>query len=383
MIPKRSKNLSFDGTRWHTEITFRGRRIRRFAGFTKAQAQATLAKLRAASFDGHLEDMLDPKREDSRTFEGYAQALVDSPAWKQKRSCGRDLSSLENLKGFFRAQQVRLLSDITPERIRAYITKRLDEDGVRPGTVNRETSFLRSVLYVAVQDGLIERNPLASMKGPRARKWKLDEDNSREQTVLEHLTPDAVREIIEAAEPATKPIITIAAVTGMRQAELLKMRPKDLELTAGTIHIPAEHSKSKRDRWIPVDGLIYNTLAGLSRTGETIFLDPATQKAWTQSAFINAFERACAAARIPYGRKGGITFHDLRHFAAFQLVKNTDLITASRILGHADPKMTSRYCHPTEADKRLAIERTSEALFPTRHKDANEIGAPDGSGRTN
>jgi len=45
--------------------------------------------------------------------------------------------------------------------------------------------------------------------------------------------------------------------------------------------------------------------------------------------------------------------------------------------------MTARYCHPTEADKRLAIERTSEALFPTRHKDANEIPAPDGSERTN
>ena len=263
MIPKKSRNLSFDGTRWHTEITFQGRRIRRFAGFTKAQAQATLAKLRAALFDGHPEDMLDPKREDARTFEGYAKAIIDSTAWKQKRSYARDLSSLENLKAYFRSQQISLLSDITPERLRADITKRLDEDGVRPGTVNRETSFLRSIFYIAVEDGLIERNPLANQKGPRARKRKLEEDNSREQMVLEHLTPDKIRQIIEAAEPATKPIITLAAITGMRQGELLKMRPKDLELTAGTIHIPEEHSKSKRARWIPIDALIYNTLAGL------------------------------------------------------------------------------------------------------------------------
>jgi hypothetical protein len=33
--------------------------------------------------------------------------------------------------------------------------------------------------------------------------------------------------------------------------------------------------------------------------------------------------------------------------------------------------MTMRYVHPSEADKRLAMERVGEALFQERQKDAN------------
>jgi len=379
--PEPAKNLRFDGTRWQTDIAFKGRRIRRFAGYTKGQALASLAKLRTASFEGQLEDLLDPKRADTRTIDGYIQALIDSPAWKQKRSHARDVCSFERLKEYFRAQQARLLSDIKPELLRAYITKRLEGDAVRPGTVNREMSFLRSILFIALEDGLIERNPLANQKGPRARKWKLEEHNSREQKVLEFLTPEKVRLLIEAAEPALQPVLTIAALTGMREGEILKMRPKDVDFVVGTIHIPAEHAKSKKARWIPIDAVIYNLLAGISKTGETLFVDPATGRPW--SRIMKPFGAACKAVGIPTGRKDGIVFHDLRHFAAFQLVKHTDLVTASRILGHADVKMTMPYCHPSEADKRLAIERAGESLFSGRQKSANETEASQAGAKVN
>lgn len=364
MTRKKTRNLTFDGVRWHTDIAFRGRRIRRFAGYTKSQAEATLAKLRTASYEGRLEDLLDPKREEGRTLEGYIQTLIDSPAWKQKRSHARDVGSFGRLKEYFRVQQVRRFSDLTSERLRAYITKRLDEDGVRPGTVNREIAFLRTALYFAVEDGLIDRNPLQTQKGPRSRKWKLDEDNSREQKVLEFLTVEKVRLLIEAAAPALRPILTIAVIAGMREGEILRMRPKDVDLTAGTIFIPAEHSKTKRPRWIPVDAAIYNVLAGCSRTGETVFADPVTGRPWR--SVMKLFGEACAAVGIPAGRKDGVVFHDLRHFAAGQLVKHTDLVTASRILGYADAKTMMCYVHPSEADKRKAIERAGESLFGGR-----------------
>ncbi|MCJ7580938.1 MAG: hypothetical protein MUP98_10440, partial [Candidatus Aminicenantes bacterium] len=51
----------------------------------------------------------------------------------------------------------------------------------------------------------------------------------------------------------------------------------------------------------------------------------------------------------------------------------TDLITASKILGHSDVKMTMRYCHPSDSDKRAAIEKASQSLFQGRQKDVNEI----------
>ena len=85
----------------------------------------------------------------------------------------------------------------------------------------------------------------------------------------------------------------------------------------------------------------------------------------------NAFKAACERAGIPYGRKKGLIFHDLRHLAAYRLVQLTDIVTASKILGHSDVKMTLRYCHPSDKDKKLAIEKASEILFQSRQFPVN------------
>ncbi len=84
-----------------------------------------------------------------------------------------------------------------------------------------------------------------------------------------------------------------------------------------------------------------------------------------------AFRAACERAEIPCGKKEGLTFHDLRHIAAYNLVKVTDIVTASKILGHSSILMTMRYVHPTDTDKREAIEKASEKLFQGRQFPVN------------
>jgi len=358
-----------------SEITFRGRRIRRFAGWTKEQARATLGKLRNASFEGRLEDVLDPKREELRTFEGYAKDQIESETWKQKRSWKRDELSFGHLKDYFKTRGARALSEITPALVQGYINKRRNEDKAAPATVNRETAFLRSILFLAVEDELIEKNPIRHSKRS-ARKLILKEDNSREDVVLKHLAPAKVRALITAAEPFLQPMLEIYALTGMRKNEVLKMRWEHVDPVSGTIVVPRRTAKSDKARCIPLGPRLSAVFSGLSRTSEYVFTNPASGRPW--NTINKAFIRACEAAEVPHGRKtGGIVLHDLRHFAAFQLVKKTDIVTASRILGHADVKMTMRYVHPSEADKRLAMERVSEDLFPARQKDANaETASP-------
>ena len=219
----------------------------------------------------------------------------------------------------------------------------------------------RSILFLAVEDGLIEKNPIRHSKRS-ARRLKLEENNSREDVVLKHLTPDKVRALIAAADPFLQPMLKIYALTGMRKNEVLSLRWKHVDLVPGTIMVPREIAKSGHERWIPIDAAIAGILAGISRASDHVFINPSTGRPWNN--ITKAFKRACKATELPHGRKSGIVLHDLRHFAAFQLVKQTDIVTASRILGHADVKMTMRYVHPSEADKRLAMERVGEALFP-------------------
>ena len=58
-------------------------------------------------------------------------------------------------------------------------------------------------------------------------------------------------------------------------------------------------------------------------------------------------------------------FHDPRHFAARELVKQTEIITAGQILAHSDPKTTKRYVHETAVDKYEAVQRFLKSISRT------------------
>lgn len=359
---KPEKNLVFvpaaDGRPAHylTEITLRYRRIRRFAGYTKESARIYVGELRKAAREGGLDEFLDPKKAGD-TFGEYGRTLLDSAEWRAKRSHKRDEISLEHLK---RAMKNVRLEEINPALVRKYMTKRREEDGMSAATVNRELSFLKSVLYSAEYDGVIQSNPI---RGRRVRKF--EEANHREKIILGlGLTDDDQRRFIESAADYLQPILKLALTTGMRQGEILKMKWKDLNLVLKTIRVPAENAKSKKERIVPVTPELCVELDSLPHLGDYIFFNPETRKNMVDIR--RPFKAALKAAEIK-----GLRFHDLRHLAASRLVKVTDIVTASKILGHSSLDMTLRYVHPTEKDKHAAVEKAAENLFRGRQKDVN------------
>jgi len=363
---KNERNLKFikgksgSPSYYQTDITLNYKRIRRYAGRTKEEAKAFLAKLILAAKDGKLEELLNPKKS-CDTFGEYAKGLLESAEWKAKRSSKRNDASLRYLNRTFKSVK---LSDINPGNVRKYITER-KEAGMSPASINRELSLLKSILYSAEYDGLIASNPI---RGRRVKK--LEENNSRERVILDMKLKEAdLRRLVDSAAPHFKPILVIALITGMRKSEVLKMRWKDINFRLGTIRIPKENSKSKKERVIPIDSVIFNILDSIERKGEYVFMNDWTG---TRTKEIKkAFKTACDRAGIPYGRKKGLVFHDLRHLAAYRLVKLTDIVTASKILGHSDVQMTMRYVHPSDKDKKLAIEKSSEILFQSRQFPVN------------
>lgn len=364
---KNEKNLVFvpagDGKPAHylTEITLNYRRVRRFAGYTKEEARARLAELRIASRGGNLEETIKPTQP-ADFFGEYARGLLDSAEWKAKRSHERDETSLMRLNQVFK--NIRL-AEINPGSVRKYITGRKEGDGVSAATVNRELSFLKSVLYRAEYDGLIPSNPI---RGRRVKK--LEENNHREKTILElGLTDKDLCRLIDGAVDYLKPILELAITTGMRQGEILKAKWRDANLRLGTLRVPIENAKSKKERVVPVAPDLCAELDSLPRTGDYIFANPETGT--RRKDVRESFRLACEAAKIKTGRLGGLVFHDLRHIAAYHLVKVTDIVTASKILGHSSLDMTLRYVHPTEKDKHEAVEKVAENLFRGRQKDVN------------
>jgi len=370
---KRDKNLKLingtDGksSYYVTEITLKYRRIRRYAGRTKEEAKNYLAQLRIKAKEGKLEEFINP-RPAGNTFGEYARSLLDSAEWKQKRSAQRNETALKSLNQKFKNVSPR---EIKPNLVRDYMTNRLKNGKVRPATVNRERSLLVSILYAAVADELIESNPIGQ-KGVK----RLEENNSREEKILGlRLTDKDMRRLIECADPKTRPIIKIALLTGMRFSEIVTLKWNQVDFTNFKLTITVTNSKSKKERTIPLSRDLFETLRAIKRQSEYVFPNGSTGT--HIKSIRKSFVNACDKAKIPHGRDEGIVFHDLRHIAASQLVKKIDVVTASRILGHSSVEMTMRYVHPTDEDKRIALEALGNWL-QGRQKDVNAFsGSPE------
>ncbi|HUT07479.1 MAG TPA: site-specific integrase, partial [Candidatus Latescibacteria bacterium] len=201
-------------------------------------------------------------------------------------------------------------------------------------------------------------------KNPAARVKKLKEAPPRERI----LTEDEARRLIDAADPRFKPVLVVALGTGMRRGEILSLKWTDLDFTMGVIAIAI--SKSGKPRKIPMSGPVAAALGAVPRHGEYVFWNPETK---TRIKDVKTtFHAACARAKKnPEDEKDpGITavrFHDLRHTAAtWMLQTGTDIMTVSKILGHASIVMTQRYCHTSGESQRLAVDRIGGILDSTR-----------------
>jgi len=227
-------------------------------------------------------------------------------------------------------------------------------------------------LFAAEADELIPSNPI---RGKRAKKQQ--ENNRRDKAILDlDLSDEKLALLVDDAEEYLKPIFKLAVTVGMRRDEILQAKWKDFNLGLRTICVPEENAKSKKERLIPIDPVLAAEIDLLPRLGEYISVNPETGV--RRQDFRESFVSACKSVGIKTGREsGGLVFHDLRHIAAYHLVKVTDIVTASKILGHSSLDMTMRYVHPTDADKHNAVQQVAENPFRTCQNHANARGAGD------
>ncbi len=136
-----------------------------------------------------------------------------------------------------------------------------------------------------------------------------------------------------------RPIVQIALNTAMRLREILYLKWCNVDFNRNIIVVTK--TKSKKNRNVPMNRLVTETLQGIERKSEYVFCDHKTGEPYhsVKTTFGKALKRAGLI---------GVRFHDLRHTAATMMVMNgVDLATVKEILGHSDIEMTMRYAHPT------------------------------------
>jgi len=246
----------------------------------------------------------------------------------------------------------RRLQSLKPaDLVALYAT--LARSGLPPKTIKHIHVVLHRALGQAKVWGLIRDNPAATAKPPTAP--------DKELPILQ---PDKARELLDRLRGGPLYLLgSLALTTGMRRNELLGARWKDLDLDGGVLRIEQALEQTKAHgirikgpktkhgkRTISLPAHIVAELrmhwraqqeqrlaVGLGKAPATgTVLAAEDGRPLSPGAITMAWRRTVRAIGMP---EAGL--HSLRHTHASMLIAaGVDILTISRRLGHASPKVT-------------------------------------------
>ena len=222
-------------------------------------------------------------------------------------------------------------------------------DGLSSKTVNNQLTFMHGIFRHGMKKGWTRANPVAAVD--RARDDQVDPDirflDQEEVEALLRAVPDDVLGAIE------RPLYLLAATSGLRQGELVALRWRDIDWTAGVVRVRRNYTrgawgtpKSRRSsRAVPMIARVAGELDRLhQRTDfkaddDLVFAHPLLGSVLDASKLRKRFVDAVARAGLR-----PIRFHDLRHtFGTQAAAAGVPLRTLQEWMGHRDYKTTLIY----------------------------------------
>jgi integrase len=282
------------------------------------------------------------------------------------------------------------LRDLHPAQVQRWLTTLAQPDrGLSARSVEQAHAVLRRMLTLAERWGYREGNPARLVPPPRPHRPEVQPFTPAElAAILAALTEPAgtgaeagtgagtgAEAGTEGAgvEAALAALVLVAAGTGLRQSELLGLRWRDVDLSAGRLtvrgqlqwgsgrfgHVPPKSARGRRTLSLPQS--VVAALTDQRRRWEAwaalptwdplpdpdlfdlVFPTP-TGRPQHAASLIHRWQRALARAGVPYR-----PFHTLRHTAAtWMLAAGVDLRTVQGVLGHAQIGLTANlYAHLT------------------------------------
>lgn len=389
------KHGAYDG-RWHTSD---GRKLNRrvgeirepgaSTGLTRTQAERRFRQMQQD------EEVAPRRRADAEvvTVEGASASLRRRLAVEGARK-----SYLEGCESMERVHVLPRLGTRPIHEVEAADVESLASGmlrkGLKPKTVRNVLTYLHSVFEHAVARGWCASNPVRYASRPKRRRAGDVNPDLEFLTVAEleavlRAIPDevVVREPAQSrigrSGPAPPPppdvlgpvlrvLVLAAAMTGLRQSELLGLRWRDVDWVAQRVrvrnaYVRGDHSgEGKSDlstrRSVPMADRLARELDRWSRRteyggeGDLVFAHPQSGRPLDRSKVTRRSKEACRAAGVTE-----ITFHELRHtFATRLAASGQPLRTIQEFLGHADIKTTQIYAHYVPSARE--VEMVNEAF---------------------
>jgi integrase len=359
MGSKRQKDYRIRDGKVYARITYtdasgKRRDVMRLAD-SRAHAKELAAQMRRELKD-HGSRVVDADR---LKFKEMAQFYEEDQLKPAKYHGDRKVSGLRslkpvklNLKTLVAHFGNRYIKTITPTDIEKFKARRLETKAVRSksnltiATVNRELELLRAVFSYARREGWIIRSPFERAKGIISKA-----DETRRDRVLSLDEEKRLLDQCDGRREHLGAIVICGLDTAMRRGEVLKLRWRDVDLSARTITIIAMNSKTARERTV---GITNRLQAELEQLWEVSPQDPDGLVFGIRDNFKNAWRSACKDAELQDFR-----FHDCRHTCITRWVsKGLPIAEIMRLSGHSTLTAFSVYVNSTEQ----AVRRGAEAL---------------------
>ena len=250
----------------------------------------------------------------------------------------------------------------------------LSGDHMSDSTKRNIYTVARALFEDAVSDGLIARNPMLTVKRPKAKKSE-----------AKYLTAEQVSQVLgQLKDSRHLSAIALIAFTGMRRGEALGLEWANIDFDKRVMKVRATLNRVN-GKLVRTEPKTQNSRRDIALTEQAIEILKAQKlrqsqerlragSKWTPTNYVfttetggpvdgrnllRSFQEACQRAEIH-----GMGIHGLRHFAAtFLLDSQVPILVVSRILGHSSLAITADiYGHVIEETAREAMESLGSKL---------------------
>ena len=221
-----------------------------------------------------------------------------------------------------------------PRHIREYQAELFQKRKFSPNTVSQRLAALRFFYTKTLK-----------------KVWSIEETPYPKKTLHMPtiLSQEEVARLIDAARPPFHRTLLMALyATGLRRAELARLKVSDVDSKRMVIHVRG--GKGRKDRDVMLSPNLLEALRehwrGLQRKPSAWLFPGNRWHTGDTPIDTKVVWNACKEAAQRAGLQKGVHPHTLRHcFATHLLEDGADLRTIQILLGHNDLKETARYLH--------------------------------------
>lgn len=244
-------------------------------------------------------------------------------------------SSIKILLEYFKEKKA---AQISTKDIMEFYQWRIEKGnggkGCRPNTVMRDLALLKHCYNIAIENGEwnITTNPVK-----QATKYISKDVNFNEFRRTRTPSDAELKKLYEGLSPLLQDILLFAVYTGARKGDILNLTWPNVDFKNREVIFKAKDTKEGKDRYVPMKDRIFALLQNRPRHGEYVFCTEDGKKLVPHGLIRSEFNRV----RKNLGIKD-LRFHDLRHLFGTRFTEGTrDIEAASKIMGHANSKITS------------------------------------------